>query len=246
MHFGIQRHRIGKSLGLLLLALVGVVEAHVVPSMTIEAEFAGEGAYALKINVDPRTFLAPDPTTLPPVPASWYREQTPEQIAVTHERAQDYLTGALILLFDGQKVPLPPCRIEAINGEDNTPLSEETREVHLLATTTGRVPDAAATFQIDFAKTANTSLILLHSKGGKSDLRPQVLFPGETSREFRLGTPEKKPVELAAPRAQVASSASRLLLLLAVSISVVLVIVGWRLLSHYRHHHRAHRPPRSM
>ncbi len=246
MHFGIQRHRTGKFFGLLLLTLVSVAQAHVVPSMTVEAEFAGEGAYVLKINVDPRTFLAPDPTTLPPVPASWYREQSPEQIAVTHERARGYLAGSLILQFDGQKVPLPPCQIEAINGEDSTPLSEETRELHLLATATGRLPDAAATFRIDFSKTANTSLILLHSKGGKSDLRPQVLFPGETSREFRFGTLEEKAAEPAAPREQAASPVSRLFLVLSVSISCVLVIVGWRLLSHYRHHHRAHRPPRSM
>ena len=78
-----------------MLAFATVAGAHVVPSMTVEAEFQSDGGYALRINVDPRTFLAPDPTTLPPVPASWYREQTPEQIAATHERAQYYLAEAL-------------------------------------------------------------------------------------------------------------------------------------------------------
>ena len=228
-----------------MLAFATVAGAHVVPSMTVEAEFQSDGGYALRINVDPRTFLAPDPTTLPPVPASWYREQTPEQIAATHERAQDYLAEALGLLFEGKKVPLPPCRIEAINGEDNTPLSEETQELHLLATAAGRVP-AAATFQIDFSKAANTSLILVHSRAGKSDLRPQVLFPGETSREFQLALVETKALPPAAPPAQAVAPASRLFLVVLISISIVLVLVGWRLLLHYRHHHRAHRKPRSM
>ncbi|MEZ5384524.1 MAG: hypothetical protein R3F13_03305 [Prosthecobacter sp.] len=247
MDFGIQRRRVGRSLGLLLLALAGVAEAHVVPSMTVEAGFSEGGEYSLKINVDPRTFLAPDPTTLPPVPASWYREQSPEQIAATHERAQAYLAEALGLLFDGEKVPLPRCRIEAINGEDNTPLSEETRELHLLATVTGPIPDAAATtFQIDYSKTANTSLILLHSKAGKTDLRPQVLFPGEISRAFQLEVHEKKPVLPVAPPTQAASPVSRLFLVLSISVSCVLVIIGWRLLGYYRHHHRAHQKPRSM
>lgn len=246
MRFRFQPRRAVRSFGLLFLAFASVAGAHVVPSMTVEAEFQGDGGFGLKINVDPRTFLAPDPTTLPPVPASWYREQTPEQIAATHERARDYLAGVLGLLFDGKKVPLPACRIEAINGEDNTPLSEETLELHLLATATGQVPDSAANFQIDFSKAANTSLILVHSQAGKSALRPQVLFPGETSREFQLTQVERKAAPQPAAPAKAAAPASRLFLTVLISISVILVIVGWRLLGYYRHHHRAHQKPRSM
>lgn len=233
----------GMAFGLLLAALAGGVEAHVVPSMTVEAGFSADRTFELKINVDPRTFLAADPTTLPPVPAAWYRDQTPDQVAGTHERAQRYLEEALGLLFDGQKIRLPDCRIEAINGEDNTPLSEETQEVHLLATASGVVPAESSTFQLDFARSANTSLILVHTQGGKADLRPQVLFPGETSRGFHL-SPAKMAAAKPAQLASAPSPASRLFLVIAISATVILVLVGWRLLGYYRHHHRLHRRPR--
>jgi hypothetical protein len=173
---------------MLALAMPGAAWAHVVPNMTVEADFAADGGYTLSINVDPRTFLAADPTTLPPVPGSWYREQTPEQLAATHEKAGEYLARALGLLFGGQKTPLPNCALQAIDGESNTPLTAETQEVHLLASAQGRVPAGAASFQIDFAKDANTTLILLPSHGGKAAPRPQVIFPGETSRAYPLET----------------------------------------------------------
>ena len=73
---------------MLALAMPGAAWAHVVPNMTVEADFAADGVYTLSINVDPRTFLAADPTTLPPVPGSWYREQTPEQLAREQPRQQ--------------------------------------------------------------------------------------------------------------------------------------------------------------
>jgi len=234
------------TLAILALTLPGAAWAHVVPNMTVEADFAADGGYTLSINVDPRTFLAADPTTLPPVPGSWYREQTPEQIAATHEKAGEYLTRALGLLFGGQKTPLPNCAIQAIDGESNTPLTSETQEVHLLASAKGNVPTGAASFQIDFAKDANTTLILLPSHGGKAAPRPQVIFPGETSRAYPLETRAPAPNTRAAPApaSQPPAPLFSLGLVITVSVAVMLLIVGWRLLSHYRHHHRAHRRPR--
>ena len=80
MHLFFRRRVLGAAF-LALLEVAGVAHAHVVPNMTVEAEFNSAGGYTLRINVDPRTFLAADPTSLPPVPASWYLEQTPEQAA---------------------------------------------------------------------------------------------------------------------------------------------------------------------
>uniref|UniRef100_UPI0037849C83 hypothetical protein n=1 Tax=Prosthecobacter sp. TaxID=1965333 RepID=UPI0037849C83 len=234
------------ALAMLALAMPGAAWAHVVPNMTVEADFAADGGYTLSINVDPRTFLAADPTTLPPVPGSWYREQTPEQLAATHEKAGEYLTRALGLLFGGQKTPLPNCAIQAIDGESNTPLTAETQEVHLLASAQGRVPAGAASFQIDFAKDANTTLILLPSHGGKAAPRPQVIFPGETSRAYPLetSTPAPTTTTAPAPAPQPPAPLFSLGLVITLSVVVMLLIVGWRLLNHYRHHHRAHRRPR--
>lgn len=234
------------ALAILAFAAPGLAGAHVVPNMTVEADFAAEGGYSLRINVDPRTFLAADPTTLPPVPGSWYREQTPEQLAATHEKAGEYLSRALGLLFGGQKMPFPNWAIQAIDGENNTPLTAETQEVHLLASAKGRVPAGAASFQIDFAKDANTTLILLPSHGGKAAPRPQVIFPGETSRAYPLETSTPAPTTAVAPApaSQQPASLFSLGLVLTLSVAVLFLIVGWRLLRRYRHHHRAHHRPR--
>ncbi|MDB6007659.1 MAG: hypothetical protein JWR15_4646 [Prosthecobacter sp.] len=232
------RRRVLGAVFLAFLMVAGVAHAHVVPNMTVEADFDSAGGYSLRINVDPRTFLATDPTSLPPVPASWYREQTPGQVSATHEKAQQYLANALGVLFNGQKIPLPACKMRPMDGADNTPLKADTQEVHLLATASGLLPANAATFQIDFAKDANTSLILLHTQAGKPEMRPQVVFPGETSRPFQLA------VTAAAARANSpAAQMNGIYLIVAISVACIVVIAGWVLLSRYRHHHRAHRRP---
>lgn len=242
----------GKSLRRAVLvavgAVVGLAQAHVVPNMTVEADFAPGGAYTLRINVDPRTFLATDPTTLPPVPGSWYRDQTPEQVAATHEKAQQYLHSALGLIFNDEKTPLPGCQIQAMDGADNTPLKPETQEVHLLATVEGLRPEGATTFQVSFAKDANTSMILLLSQQGRAEPRPQVVFPGEVSRPFQLATTAPvAPPPRAAPQTAAAAPASggQVFLVLLSAATAIAGIIGWRLLSHYRHHHRGHGRARS-
>jgi len=143
------------------------------------------------------------------------------------------------LLFDGKKAVLPACKIRAMDGADNTPIKPETQEVHILATASGQLPANSTTFQVDFAKDANTSLILLHSMAGKTELRPQVIFPGETSRPFQLhlaAAPDSPP-------RTPASKGNNIYLIIAISVSCIVIITGWLLLSHYRHHHRAHRKP---
>ncbi|WP_395738982.1 hypothetical protein [Prosthecobacter sp.] len=218
-----------------------MAQAHVVPNMTVEAEFSASGAYSLRINVDPRAFLAADPTSMPPVPASWYREQTPSQVAATHEKALEYLVSALVPLFNGQKVPLPACEIQAIDGNDNTPLQAETQEVHLLATAKGQLPPGANTFQIDYSKAASIPLILVQMQTGKAEPRPRVVFPGEVSPAYPL----KAVVAQAAAGAPAPppQPASQIYLVIAVSVVCILIIIGWRLLGYYRHYHRAHRKP---
>lgn len=228
----------------LLGAAAGLARAHTVPNMTLEAAFAADGGFTLAINIDPRTFMAADPTTLPPVPASWYRDQTQEQVAATHQKARAYLGEALRLVFSGTKVPLPECRFQPIDGADNTPMDAETQEVHLLATAHGTLPQGATAFQVDFAKAATTSLILLTSQSGKTSPRAQVVFPGELSPPVALRRPDPAPPPAAAPppvRPQ-----NRIWVVLVAGAALIILIIGWRLLVRYRHHHRFHARPRSM
>lgn len=223
--------------------------AHVVPNTTVEADFAADGTYTLRINLDPRTFLAEDPATLPPVPASWYRDQTPAQVAATQEKARAYLARAISFIFNGDlKHPLPECSIQPINGENNTPLGEDTKEVHLLATAKGVQPPGATVVRLDYSRHATTTMVLLVSQPGKSEPRAIVVFPGELSKEVALSRPVVAP-RPAPPSAQsmnavaVSQSSHSVWFKVVLGVIFVCLIIGWRLLAYYRHHHRMHRRP---
>ncbi|MBK8038429.1 MAG: hypothetical protein IPK22_15045 [Verrucomicrobiaceae bacterium] len=220
-----------------LFTLSGLLHAHNVPSMTIESRFKENGNFDLTINFDPRACLAADPRTLPPVAGSWFSDQSPEQAAATLEKARDYLRQSVGLIFNGRPIPLPELTLQPIDGADNTPLKPDTQELHLLAKCAAPVPDGATEFQITFAKTAAIDLILLNALEGTTERRPQVLFPGETSRPFVFRTsPPPPPVAAAAPERSTIS-------IILFFITATAVFIGWRLLSKYRHFHRGHKKP---
>lgn len=290
----------------LLLAAVPAF-GHTVPDTAVEAVFSQDGTYALTVNLDPRAFLAANPSTLPPVPASWYLGQTPEQAAATHQKAGEYIRRCVRLMFNGHAAPLPPFTFQAINGATNAPIDAEAQEVHVLAVARGSLPPGASSFQIDYAKEATTALILLSSQSGQPAPRAQAVFAGEMSKEvpLRPGPSAPPPAQAAAPSGPgqgnasapspppgLASGASRALaggagaghradarasqgaetaaqprtaaqpaaaaesaaaaagkkrehlwLALVSSAALICILVGWRLLVRYRHHHRWHRRP---
>lgn len=173
---------------LLLLAVVALlpslVRAHTIPSLTVEAVFQADRSYILRVNVDPRLFLSPQPTSLPPVETKWYSDQSPEELKKTEQQATEYLKRALTFLFGGQAGTASEVAYTPMDGATNQPLSAESKEVHLLAEIRGTT--TAADFQVVLGMEANTSLILINSLGSQLERRPQVLFPGETSRAFML------------------------------------------------------------
>ena len=71
----------------LFLPHVAGLMAHQVPSLTVEALFSADRSYTLRINVDPRLFISDQPSSLPPVPIEWYRDQKPEELAATKLKA---------------------------------------------------------------------------------------------------------------------------------------------------------------
>lgn len=183
--------------------------AHQIPSLTVEAMFATDRSYSLRINLDPRLFLSDQPTTLPPVPIEWYRDQTPAELAKTEGLAQEYLHRALKLRFGELSVALPKCSFQPMDGATNLPVGAETKEVHLLAEAGGRTPDGGNQFQLILSRDANTSMILLNSFDGRMERRPNAVFPGEGSRPFLLAFPDQPevPVLDAAGAAQAATPA---------------------------------------
>ncbi len=186
-----------------LIALVlstAAARAHVVPNMTIEADFAKDRSYTLRINLDPRVFLSDQPTSLPPVSADWYLSQTEAQKAETYAKATAYLEANLGLSFDGQTAPLPSCEFVALDGATYEAVKPETEETHLLATAKALVPEKAGGFSLAFGREANVSLILINGEEGIEERKPQVIFPGETSRPFKL-TQAPAPASVPVPAA---------------------------------------------
>jgi hypothetical protein len=179
------------------------LQAHQVPNITAEAMFASSGEYTLRISLDPRVFLSDQPTTLPPVPAEWFTSQTPQEVAENWDRAQTYLDENFGLEFGDAVAELPEAAFRAMDGATNEPLSDATAEVHILATLKGAVPATgvgeAIGFKLAFGEKANTSLILLNSVDDTPERRPQVLFPGETSRVFEIPSPPSPEPVLAPP-----------------------------------------------
>lgn len=169
--------------------------AHQVPNITAEALFRSDGGYTLKISLDPRVFLSDQPTSLPPVPAEWFTSQSETEVADTWAKAGGYLQRSFELRFGETTVPLPEPQFQPMDGATNAPLTAQTAEVHILATLEGHVPavpGGGAGFVIRFGEKANTSLILLNSVDGEPERRPQVLFPGETSRPFPVPLPSSE------------------------------------------------------
>lgn len=180
----------------LSLALMANAYAHQVPSMTIEAEFGADQDFTLRMNLDPRVVLSDDPTLLPPVPASWYQDLTPTEREETLQKVQEYLRANVILQFGEQKVALPKSEVVPMDGATNAPPTPDTAELHLLATAKGSRPASGGPFTLHFGNEARVSLILLNTLGGQAERRPQVLFPGESSRSFMLPAPPAPVVSI--------------------------------------------------
>jgi hypothetical protein len=120
--------------------------------------------------------------------------------------------------------------ITAIDGTTLEPLKPDTAETHLLAVAKGRVPGSGHTFELVFGPDANISLILLNSEQGKPERRPQVLFPGESSRPYKLTpTPVLAPPPAVPPRAPAPRGLHLDDALLLLGVPLILLAVAWRL-----------------
>lgn len=167
---------------------------HTVPTLVLESEFTSQRGCTLSVNVDPRLFLSEQPTSLPPVAASWFIEQDDTSKKKTAEQTSDYLTRSLHLTI-GDSGLKPEWKITAIDSANATPLTTTSAEVHLLAHWTGPLPAVPGDFRAALDQKCAVSLIVLNGTEGHKDRRPQVIFPGETSRGYAL--PELAKVEAA-------------------------------------------------
>lgn len=171
---------------LFLATLCGALRAHTVPVMVIEAEFDSARVAVLKVNLDPRLFLSDQPTTLPPVPASWWFEQDDNSKEKTKRQAVDYLARTLALSV-GEQTLTPSWTIQPIDSASAFPLGQASAEAHVLAVSRLSLPAVPGGFQVSVAKACAVPVILLCSNtGDDANRRPEPLLAGERSRPFVL------------------------------------------------------------
>ncbi|HEY2572725.1 MAG TPA: hypothetical protein VGH65_01610 [Verrucomicrobiaceae bacterium] len=174
-----------------------VLRAHTVPTITVEAEFNAKREVTLRVNLDPRLFLSAQPTSLPPLPASWWFDQNEEARAASLAAARDYVVKTV--RFEAGDVRIEgQWKVSPIDSASAFPLGQSSAEVHLLLEHRDVLPEAAGDFKVTLDPKASVGLILLNSLEGKTERHPQAIFPGETSRGFKLPERSESPAAPAA------------------------------------------------
>lgn len=165
--------------------LFGVTEAHTVPTLVVEVEFTAQRTATMKVNLDPRLFLTAEPTSLPPVPASWWFDQDEKAQTESRAKASEYVRRLLAFKVGDTLIP-STWKVIPIDSASAFPLATSSAEVHLLAESTGPLPDAEGPFTLTVGKDCPVGLILVNSLEGLEERKPQSLFAGETSVGFPL------------------------------------------------------------
>lgn len=216
-----------------LMALVFIltavrIQAHPIPTLVVEAIFHPDRTCELKVNLDPRLFLHEVPSTLPPVPGSWWWDQSESDRTANQDRARQYLARTLQFAF-GTTQAQPTWSVHAIDSTLTTELSPTSAEVHLLSICRVEPTADAREFKLTLARSAVVPVILLNSEFGNAKITPQSVYPGETSRAFLLPvktTVAAEPTPVPPPAPQPDSSI-RWRLVLAATLLAGLVGAFW-------------------
>ncbi|WP_113959908.1 hypothetical protein [Roseimicrobium gellanilyticum] len=168
-----------------LLVLGQKVSAHTVPSMVAEAEFNPEREVTLLVNLDPRLFLTDQPTAMPPIPASWWFQQSEAEQAETLKKAAAYVDTQLQFRIGGSDFR-GIWKAQPVDSATVAPLTPSSAEVHLLVEHKGPLPEIAGDFKMTVARTCAVATLLMNAMAGAEQRQPQLVFPGESSRGFAL------------------------------------------------------------
>lgn len=218
---------------LIFCLIVGsAAHAHQVPNMTVEADFAPDGGFEIKVNIDPRVFLSDNPTSLPPVPASWFLDQSEDQRRDTFRQATSHVGRMLKFQLGKEALKEPAIDWQAMDGATSLAVTVDTAETHLLGTLRGAVPEGADRFTLQYAREGQVSLILLTTTPGMTEPKVQVLFAGESSRPVAIpaGRPktEQKAQNSPTPAAEQDQSAISAAAGALVALLAVITVAGLR------------------
>lgn len=161
--------------------------AHPIPTLVVETVFEQNGNYELKVNLDPRLFLNPVPSSLPPVPGTWWVEQDASAQAKNKKEAVDYLGRTVQFLQSSSSTPLSlNWEILAVDSVLITPLTATSAEVHLLASHRGKLVASGGDFKVALDKSSAVPAIVVNRVAPAGKPEPQSVYPGESSRTFPL------------------------------------------------------------
>lgn len=179
--------------------LGGVATAHQVPSLGLEVDLHQSAPSTIKLDIDPRLVVSSTPTQLPPIPADWYRSLNDADRQQTLESAVRFILGNIVFK-SGQEPVMLNWKFTPVDGSNAVPLSDDSKEIHLLAQATATLhgPD----FVVSLGKDCAAALTMIAAVDGTPERRPQVLFPGETSRPVKIVKDLAEPKVEAAPAPQ--------------------------------------------
>jgi hypothetical protein len=109
---------------------------------------------------------------------------TAQEVEQAHQKAAAFINRTVTLRL-GQSAAAPGWTFIPVDGANNKPLAPDSAEIHLVADAKVAVPADAASLEIMLDRSSAAALTLLGTVYGKAERRPQVLFPGETSRPLK-------------------------------------------------------------
>lgn len=169
---------------LLFLSLGFPVMAHPVPDLPVRAEFKFNGEVRIRVEVDPRCFVA-DAENEPYLVNGVYKALEKKDFAEMEKKAGELIAKSISFHFD------PPVTLKPKFTYDYTTLGDKPIDkkdqtpVVLQAEWKLKIPESTRTYHIKALPAGRFSVLFInHVVGEKRDLN--VLFPKETSYKLDL------------------------------------------------------------
>lgn len=164
----------------------GVALAHPEPDIPVKSQFMKDGSCTVKIELDPRCFVA-EPITTPYTVKRALDAMTPERKEELRKLARDLIKTSIEFLFEPTGKVEPDFAVE-FSGINEAPLKTEEDPVMLICTWKTKTPPAATGWHLKTTKSAKFAVIFRNAIEGVEQPRFSVLFPGETSFLLELTT----------------------------------------------------------
>lgn len=164
----------------------GVASAHPEPDIPVRSQFMKDGSCTVKIELDPRCFVA-EPITTPYTVKSELDAMTLERKEELRKLSRELINMSVEFLFEPSGKVAPDFAVE-FSGINEAPLKNDEDPVMLICTWKTKPPVGATGWKLRATKAAKFAVIFRNHIEGVEQPRFSVLFPGETSFLLELTT----------------------------------------------------------